>query len=281
MRRKFSERYGFQEVRNVFQVNNIDEKLKNRLWNAIKIFYIDPIVTQFGRTEENAHITNENTLNFIKNIYDGFFKTHEEPSTYKKNFKENFKEKYFQLKWFEIYDLLEFISSIFYDTDINKEFQLKINKILENEVSGYRFINELIAPIIDEVEIQSIEDALNSEYTGAKQHLSKSLELMSDRESPDYVNSIKESISAVESVVNSISGKTNVALNRCINHLPFEIDKNLKTGIINIYSWTSSADGIRHGVTGDEIKSSFAESKYMLVSCSAFINYLIYRQRET
>lgn len=280
MRIKFSERYGFQKPRDVFQINNINEELKNRLWNTIKIFYIDPIKTQYPN-EENWNITDQNAFNFIKDMYDGFFKTHDEPKLNKKKFKEDFKMKYFQLLWFEIYDLLEFISSIFYDKNINKKFHLKINEILENEMSGYRFIDDFIAPIIDEVEIQSIEDALGSDYVGAKQHISKSLELMSDRENPDYINSIKESISAVESVVNLISGKTNVALNRCMNNLPFEIDKNLKNGMINIYSWTSSADGIRHGVTGDTIKSSFSEAKYMLVSCSGFINYLIDKQRET
>jgi len=62
-----------------------------------------------------------------------------------------------------------------------------------------------------------------------------------------------------------------------MNNLPFEMDKNFKAGMIKLYSWTSSADGIRHGVTGEK----FEEAKYMLVSCSAFINYLIGKQIKT
>jgi uncharacterized FlaG/YvyC family protein len=270
LRRKFSERYGFKEVKNIFQVNNINDELKNRLWNTIKSYYIDSLIAPYDELDGNSHI-------FAKRLYDNFFKTHKEPSEYKTSFKDDFKKRYFQLQWFEIYDLIEYL----YNIKQYQNFHTKINKVLEEEISGYRFIDDLIAPIISEVEIQSIEDTLRCEYHGARQHISKSLELMSDRENPDYINSIKESISAVESVVNSISGKTNVALNRCLNHLPFEIDKHFKDGIIKIYSWTSSADGIRHGVTGDKIKSSFAESKYMLVSCSAFINYLIDKQSKT
>ena len=280
MRRKFSEQYGFKKVTDSFQIESINEDLKNRLWNTIKIFYIDQIGTQIG-IDESYKITDDKAFSFIKNLYDGFFKTHEEPKLIKKVLKENLKQKYFQLEWFEIYDFIEFISSIFYDENLNKQFRLQVNIVLENESSGYRFIDDYITPIIENVEIKEIEEALECSYSGVKRHLSTSLELLSDRESPDYVNSIKESISAVESILNILSETTNVALNRSMNNLPFEMDKNFKAGMIKLYSWTSSADGIRHGVTGEEIQSAFEEAKYMLVSCSAFINYLIGKQIKT
>ena len=280
LRKKFSERYGFKKVTTSFQIESINEELKNRLWNTIKIFYIDPIRTEIG-IDERYNIKDEKAFSFIKNIYDGFFKTHEEPKINKRDLKENLKQKYFKLEWFEVYDFIEFISSIFYDININKKFQIQTNNVLENESSGYRFIDKYITPIIEDIEIKEIEEALKCSYSGVKKHLSTSLELLSDRESPDYVNSIKESISAVESILNIISGTTNVALNRSMNNLPFEMDKNFKAGMIKLYSWTSSADGIRHGITGEEIQSAFEEAKYMLVSCSAFINYLIGKQIKT
>ena len=58
------------------------------------------------------------------------------------------------------------------------------------------------------------------------------------------------------------------------------MDENFKSGMMRLYNWTSSSDGIRHASNGNEIKSSFAEAKYMVVSCSAFINYLILKQEE-
>ena len=142
-------------------------------------------------------------------------------------------------------------------------------------MSGYRFVQNYIVPIVDNLEINEIETAIDSDLLGAKRHITNSLESLSDRENPDYINSIKESISALESTMNIISNKKNVPLNKAIQNLPFEINKNLRQGFIKIYSWTSSADGIRHGVTNEKIISSFAEAKYMLVTCSAFINYLI------
>jgi len=283
LRKKFSERYGHITVRDSFQVDDINEGLKSRLWNAILHSYIDiqPTLNSFGQsTSHGAHkLKDNNVILFIKKLYDGFFKTHEIPSIIKNGFRDELKHEFFKLEWFEIYDLLEYISTTYPYNDTNNKFRTKVNEVLEDEMSGYRFIDEYITPIVDDVEIEEIEQAINSEYSGAKIHLSNALEHLSDRENPDYINSIKESISAVESVVNKISGSTNVALNRAVNNIPFEIDSNFKGGIIKMYSWTSSADGIRHGVTGDTINSAFAEAKYMLVICSAFINYIIEKSK--
>lgn len=41
-----------------------------------------------------------------------------------------------------------------------------------------------------------------------------------------------------------------------------------------MYGYTSDTDGIRHDF-GNDSQVYFEEAKYMLVSCSAFMNYLI------
>ena len=41
-----------------------------------------------------------------------------------------------------------------------------------------------------------------------------------------------------------------------------------------LYAYTSDANGIRHGHLGDSYVS-LAEARFMLVSCSAFVNYLL------
>jgi hypothetical protein len=77
----------------------------------------------------------------------------------------------------------------------------------EKEVSAYRFVNGVIAKITDQVEIDEIDRALESTRDPVRTHLRRALELLSDRESPDYRNSIKESISAVESLVATVVGE--------------------------------------------------------------------------
>ena len=46
--------------------------------------------------------------------------------------------------------------------------------------------------------------------------------------------------------------------------------KNIK----KIYGYTSNGDGIRHALL-EEDSLEYEDALYMLVSCSAFVNYLI------
>ncbi|MGR6868629.1 AbiJ-NTD4 domain-containing protein, partial [Acinetobacter baumannii] len=47
-----------------------------------------------------------------------------------------------------------------------------------------------------------------------------------------------------------------------------------KKALTSLYGYTSDSDGIRHALL-DESTISYSDAKYMLVSCSAFINYVI------
>jgi len=48
----------------------------------------------------------------------------------------------------------------------------------------------------------------------------------------------------------------------------------LKKGFSAIYGFTSDAQGIRHALS-EESNIDAADAKFFLVSCSAFVNYLI------
>jgi hypothetical protein len=48
----------------------------------------------------------------------------------------------------------------------------------------------------------------------------------------------------------------------------------LEQGFKKIYGYTSDDSGIRHALL-EKPTVDFEEAKYMLVSCTAFINYLI------
>ena len=49
----------------------------------------------------------------------------------------------------------------------------------------------------------------------------------------------------------------------------------MKEAFGKLYGYTSDANGIRHAGDIGGPSSTFEEAKFMLVSCSAFINYLI------
>jgi hypothetical protein len=48
-----------------------------------------------------------------------------------------------------------------------------------------------------------------------------------------------------------------------------------KEAIKKLYGWTSDEGGMRHGDHGEELKSAEEEARYMLVQCSALVNYVI------
>ena len=74
------------------------------------------------------------------------------------------------------------------------------NFALEREVSAYRFVDGVIARITEQQEVEEIEDALARSRGPVQIHLRRALELLASRDQPDYRNSIKESISSVESL---------------------------------------------------------------------------------
>ena len=152
------------------------------------------------------------------------------------------------------------------------------NQLFEKEYVGYRFVAGEITPITNSLEIQEIEQACQIPFEGAHVQLQKALGFLSDREHPDYKNSIKESISAVESVCKVIANKPKAELGDALKALIAEgypIQGALKTGILALYGYTCEAGGIRHAERETESTVTFEEAKFLMVTCSAIVNYLV------
>lgn len=137
----------------------------------------------------------------------------------------------------------------------------------------------MISPISDEVEIGAISEALENQHGVVADHISKAHNFLADREHPDYENSIKESISAVEAICEIITGMRGkeATLGNMLKKLEEKgivIHSALKSAFNTLYGYTSDANGIRHAGDIGGKTSSFEEAKFMLVSCCAFINYL-------
>jgi hypothetical protein len=269
---KFSERIGIIKAKDTIQLEYIDDDLRNGLWNAFQIYYLDKITRQW--------INQTHYETFLKNIWHNFLKKPLDTlDNWTATTKAEIREWYFGWEWYEVYDFIEFISKSDSPSD-NKGFIKFCNGILEKEISGYRFINGIIAPITTESEISEIDSAITnsgkSTLIGVKTHLETALRKLADRNTPDYRNSIKESISAIESLAKVISTNDKDSLGGALNKIKGKINlhPSLERGFKQIYGYTSDADGIRHALT-EESTCDFEDAKYMLVSSSAFINYLI------
>ena len=122
----------------------------------------------------------------------------------------------------------------------------------------------------------AIEKTSRIGLDGAHHHLQTALSLLAKKPEPDYRNSIKESISAVESVARVLGKESSKGLSDALDELSKKanIHGALRAGFNSLYGYTSDKDGIRHALL-DEPSVGFDDAKYMVVSCSAFVNYLI------
>lgn len=195
------------------------------------------------------------------------------PTTIKKSI-GTIRKFFFECKWFEICDFIEFTSQMLLDSRRPKFVKL-CNEVLEREMSGFRLFDNKIVPITSTDELDSLEDSLaaTASNIGANKHLRRALEFLNDRQSPDYRNSVKEFISAVEDVVQTITGHQRATLGETLKSISPSINPALNRGLSALYGYTSDSSGIRHALQ-DEPNLDFVDAKFMLVACSAFVNYL-------
>lgn len=160
------------------------------------------------------------------------------------------------------------VNDLHYDT---------FNSLFERESIGYRFVCGDVVPITDKQEIKEIEEAATSEFEGCRRHIKNAVALLADREYKDYKNCIKESISAVESVCKIIIQRDNATLGDALKVLESKrgLKGPLKAAFEKLYAYTNDKGGIRHAEGLFVSDVSFEEAKFMLVSCSAFVNYVI------
>lgn len=152
---------------------------------------------------------------------------------------------------------------------VDKSLYEEANEVFEKEYIGYRFIDEKITPISDKYEMAAVNEALQNVYQPVREHISKANSLLADRENPDYENSIKESISAVEAICEIIVGESGT-LGKLLTKLEQKgvyIHSALQLAYKNLYGYTSDASGIRHAKDLGGKDSTFEEAKYMLVAC--------------
>lgn len=277
MSQSFSQRMGIKPVRTVFQKDSMDDSLRTSLWNEL---------TEHYWPQFKSSVRTQSTLlsNFphIQSIFEALWTSHlmrpvDEMKIGWRDFFNEFKDYFFSCPWYEIYDIIEFIANFYFDDAENQGFIKCCNSVLSRELSAYRFVGKVIIPSPTDQEIAEIEEAIQTSKKFT-QHLDKALEHLADRKSPDYANSIKESISAVEAICRVITGDSTATLGKALESIEkshkIDMHHNLKDAFKNLYWYTSDAQGIRHGLVGKS-DLDVEDAKFMLIACSAFINYLV------
>jgi len=277
----FSHRQGIKPIKNIMQVESMDDDLRNTLWNNLCIHYWDNVQRHYI-SEFSIYYPSIEVL--LKRIWHNYYKKPIDTmnNVWSGTYNE-IRDYFFSCKWNEVYDFIEFVANSYpsnRDDPANIKFMNSCNFVLQEEVAAYRFVGGRITQITSETEIAEIEKALSvpDSLKPIKIHLKTALDLLADRTSPDYRNSIKESISAVESLCKIIAKNDKAPLTLAIETIEkgkkIKMHRALGRAFIELYSYTNAAEGIRHGLS-DEPNLDLEDARFMLVSCSAFINYLI------
>lgn len=271
----FSRRYGYKPVKDIIQLESMNDELKVRLWNAFQNCYLS-----------------ERRLGFISpaldslpgSILDAFFKQPVDNTASWDSHYSELNERFLNCSWYEVYDFIEFVARNLSEYEsVNKagDFREICNEILEEENSAYRFIGAHVTKITSRIEIEAIEKAISqSRYDVVSVHLNQALTLLADKEKPDYRNSIKESVSAVESLCKKIVGEEKATLGQALKKVEqkYELHPALREAFSKMYGYTSDEDGIRHALMEmDSLR--YEDALYMLITCSAFMNYLIEKSK--
>ena len=273
-RKLYSERNGYKSLSETMIVKEIPASLKNAIcscYDRLHVFMSRNLPSYNSYWEFQKYIWTR-YLNRRESEYrDGY--------NVITNYVEN--EGY---QWYEKFDIIE--ESLSYLKEYGRKNikyrscleQLKkdLNSEFERLNVGHRIVDEYITDIVSKEEIDSVESAVKQSDDQVKEHLQNAVMLYSQRPEADYRNSIKESISAVEAYCRKRTGEN--TLGKALKKMEdsgVAIHPRLRSAFEQLYAYTNDGStGIRHALIEAEFVPSNAEALFMLVSCSALINYL-------
>lgn len=269
----FSQRMGLKPIDEIVQATEMSTSLRNGIWNVLygHIFNYGELEAQYSLDINDISIK----------LYHSYLKLPIDRIPQNPYEQLDFIRKlFFSSAWHEVYDLVEWLIS---QKLLSTGALVTLEDVLVRELSGYRIIDGKFLPVTSPEEISTIQAAVDqSKMPGASTHLSRAIELLSDKEKPDYRNSIKESISAVESAARKLANLPKATLGDAIKVVEQKhgFHPALKDGLLKIYGYTSNEEGVRHAMQ-DSPDLRQEDALFFLVICSALVNYLSAKSKQS
>lgn len=271
---RFSQRIGKREVKTDLEKSGLSSELRNSLWTLVLELIIEERSNEKRYGEAHSDLST-----YFRDLWIHFYKWPIDNlpwrygTVYDYQATKIVREWFFESDWDLVLDFIEFSS------EYHPKFADICNGFLKRELSAYRFVDGKLVEINSKEEIVEIEAAIKNsdKFSSVKTHLTTALDLLSDRKKPDYRNSIKESISAVESLAKIITKNDKTTLGQALKEIESKhnIPASLKSAFSALYGYTSDEGGIRHSLLETGVKVDIEEARFMLIACSAFVNYLI------
>lgn len=161
-------------------------------------------------------------------------------------------------------------------------YEIEINNLLSEENLGYRFQDGVfLRP--GRIQTQhntnrAVAVLSNETLSKAREHFTKAQRYFSSRQEPDFQNSVKEAVCALESAITACSG-INVSNNftRDIKELSGtdvgKVPQPLVAAMSSVYAYRGAASGVSHG-NADGLRIDRNEAELILSVVAAFITYI-------
>ena len=265
----FRQRMGL-DLRDVLQIDTMDTKTKNLLYNVVEPF-MEYERDDFGNL---TYISRSLSLQ-IANLLEDRINSNQ---CYEKKFLSDIFDDY---DYSYIYSMLEFVYMEIEEEE-DEEFIEMINEVLEREKCNYLMNpkGEFIK-VSDGNELELLEKASTSNINPVDEHMKNAITEYSQRtDNINYDTVCHEAIKAVESLAKSVLGDSykDKTLSQCKGELrdQLNIPPFVMAPLDKIWEM-SNQEGIRHGKkeTSDAIIIGEPEAYYILMTCSSFINYVL------
>ena len=268
----FSEKYGIQLK--AIKREEISVETRNRFLNILHKLSTSPMGNRWGET---------GALESLKYVFDRLGRSYKEltdSGIFIEYGQEPKHEKALDnlihgSPWNRVLDCLDLFAEK--EPFSKNTFKKEVNSIFEQDGYAYRFVQGEILELTNEEEILEIEKAALSPFRNASEHIERSITSLARRPLPDLENSVKESILAVEATVRVIHKDDSLTLGEGLKQLKktgLDLHPAFNSAMSMLYGWTSDDAGIRHAISGDDFPLTLSHARYMLITCSAFVNLL-------
>jgi AbiJ N-terminal domain 4 len=206
---------GLKPSKNSLQTDSVDQALRNSLWNALDLTLWQRINTDYYDPKNNSAEFDQLFAEYWLFLFKA--PVYDRPKQFA-HVLENLRLRFFSCEWHEVYDFIEFSLK-----NCPEEFRDSLkwwcNHFLEIENSAYRIVNNEFVEVTSDAELTEIEKTLQNPLGPIREHLQTAISHLSSRNNPDYRNSVKESISAVEALARAVSDKPKATLGQLIKTL--------------------------------------------------------------
>ncbi len=287
----FSERIGEVKPPEFMQLDGMNEELANGLLNICE----DIIGNSLANLTDALTHFEKRIANSLKIRYDNQLLS--SIGVHGKSFSANkLTELFMKIQWHDRYSFMEELLENYHfylswrkilPEEISEKLQEAVNRInwnLIRENSGYRLSKDLIfIPITSETELKEVEQTQKCEIESVRDRFNHAVSLFSDREKPDYANAVKEAISTMESLAQYYTGNPSGTLgerimsSRVCKRTPrlISLPQPLKEAMNKLYGYASNEGDVRHSNNESDHVVTFNEAKFIIVTASALINYII------